>query len=387
MKYKRLQVTFRGSNLASKFVVNFWARPAVKISGKVEFLLNKYDIGDIKLTAQDIFVNDSAGIAYPTGIQVSVELWAISKEEAIEKARGWASGLVSIASFVSDIGMPSFHVETAYDLTPNAESRDFVQFFYDFPIISISNGQLPPELFSDCFGKLIDGNTKHRDRLQRAIGRYSKSITEANVIDQFSSIWIGFEALNEALREKLNAPDEISKCPECGHEHHVSTLSGVKHFIIHNSPEGPELFKRGRRIRVDILHSTKNLEGILPEIASLVPSLRAELRRAVFFLLDLRDTSPVREQPITNVIPIFTALEAKIVGAKDVVALRNDLGGPHIEIMDIHVESHVEQDQTVSFSVQPKIIARVTDSAKFEVYASSTYRERGKIKSSSFKIP
>ena len=373
--------------MLSKFVVNFWARPAVKISGKFEFNLLKYDVGDIKLSAQDIFANDSAGTTYPTGIQVSVELWAESKEEAIEKASGWAGGLVSSASFISDIGMPSFQVETAYDLTPNAESRDFIQFFYDFPIIPISNGQLPPELFSDCFGKLIDGNTKHRDRLQRAIGRYSKSLTETNVIDQFSSIWIGFEALNEALREKLNAPDEITKCPDCGHEHRISSLSGVKHFITQNSPEGSDLFKKGRRVRVDILHSTKNLEGILPEIASLVPRLRAELRSATFFLLDLRDTSPSREQPITNVVPIFTALEAKIVGAKDVAPLVNDFGGPHLEIIDIHVESHVEKDQTVLFSIQPKFIGRVTDSAKFEVYASSMYGERGKIKSSSFKIP
>jgi hypothetical protein len=216
-------------DLSTKFIVNFSARPAVKVQGKVRFNLKGYDIRDIVLIAQDLFAKDSSGIPFPIGMQVTAEVWAASKEEAIEKAKGWASGLVALASFVSDIGTPAFRVETAYDVTPEAERRDFIQFFYDSPIVSTSNGELNAEIFSSCFGKLIDAATVYRDRLQRAIGRYSKALTETNVIDQFTSIWIGFEALNEPLRENLKAPDEISRCPKC------ASNGILQHLVVSNN--------------------------------------------------------------------------------------------------------------------------------------------------------
>jgi len=208
------------------------------------------------------------------------------------------------------------------------------------------------------------------------------------VIDQFSSLLIGFEALNGPLRERLHAPDEITRCPNCGFERTIPTLSGVKGFLTSDtSLDGSNLFGRARNIRVDIEHSTKNLEGLLPEIAALVPDLRRELRKAISFLLELPIPEPERAEPITNVAPFHTAIEARIVGAKDVEALQSDFGGPHLEVSNVQVESHVEGDQTVTFSVRPTLVGRVTDSAKFEVYATRMYGERGKMKSGKFSGP
>ncbi|MGD0330647.1 MAG: hypothetical protein ABSB40_09425 [Nitrososphaeria archaeon] len=45
------------------------------------------------------------------------------------------------------------------------------------------------------------------------------------------------------------------------------------------------------------------------------------------------------------------------------------------------------QDQTITFSVSPTLLGRVSEAAKFEVYASSTYGEKGKFKSSKLIIP
>jgi len=367
------------------FAVNFTVKPATKFTEDFVAEIKRGGEDDVKLSVRNIFSQDSSGTPFPIGLDITAELKAEDKDKAIEKANGWVSGLLGIASFVSNVGIPPMRAETAYAISPEMEERDFMQFFYDLPLPTKSSGKLRTGLLVKFFGKLLDENTRYNDRIQRSIASYHKSIIQTNPVDQFVAIWFGLEALNQPLKEVTGAAGEVGRCRHCHHQYPVQTMSGVKQFT-KNVNGDTLLYDKARKMRVVIMHSTEDISPLMGEIRELVVPLRVLLRKAVFSLLGFKYPSRKREKPVTNMIPFYTAIEGKIHGAKDVSVLRAGGKEPRLESVITSVKSKVKSDETITFIAKQEITNRLEPPATISVYANRMYGEEGKVSRASAQM-
>ncbi|NLB55637.1 MAG: hypothetical protein GX811_07725 [Lentisphaerae bacterium] len=121
--------------------------------------------------------------------------------------------------------------ELAYEVTPHVSERDFLQIFYDLPIQSTSRRQVDPKQLIEFVDKLLKTKSPFTERVQRAIRWYHLGVMQTDVLDQFNCFWIGLDALNPILQQKLEVGNEIQRCKKCGHEFSVTTISGIRALI------------------------------------------------------------------------------------------------------------------------------------------------------------
>ena len=367
--------------MLQKYDVIFTIRPASKVVGTIDYTFNPTNLNTYaRIIMKDILTSDSSGNFYPVGIKTVVITYAESKDEAIEKAHVWAGGLISLSSFTSNVGMPNIRAELAYETQDGKSERDFIQFFYEPPVPMPSSREIPFAVLGNIIEKLYVENNRYSDRVQRTIANYSKSLVEEHPIDQFNALWLGFEALNQPLKDAYSIPDQVEKCKMCGNERTVPSTNGIKAFLDANFPEEPDLYSKARDVRVSIMHSTKNLYPIMPEVVKLIPKLRKGLRRAVFQLLNLNVSDESGGEPIQNIFPVRTALEAKLVGASNVESLKVNGEEPQFILTNTEIQPHVEMDsKEVTFKIKTTRTAVINPPASFQVYAHRIYGDPKKI--------
>ena len=267
-----------------------------------------------------------------TGISFRVFVDSENITEAINSAKNFVDGIVSFITLLTGKGMEIPREEIAYELTPDVPKREFRQIFYDVPLKSPSRRQVDPQWLSDFIEKTLKVKPPDSEHIARAIRWYRLGATVTDTFDQFNSFWIGLEALNPLLQQTFSIKDDPVNCPKCEHEWIVTpTVSGIR-FFIQNKMSGEEhLYRDIRRLRIDIMHSTKRLSQLIGPATTFAPKTGEVLFRAICFLLEFEDWNVMKHGAILREFPMRGELHALLVGG-DPMALGPNGQDPHFEL-------------------------------------------------------
>jgi hypothetical protein len=365
--------------LSSKYAVVYTVKPAVKLSFRCDFTVNLKD-EVIRILVTDIMAKSDNERFFPVGLRLEIRLDASNPDDAFEESNKWAAGFISTLSFVANVGTGGLQSEFACDISESREKRPYLQYFHGLPIPSPSTGKVEGETLLDVQGKLVEEKLKYSDRVGRAIAFYTKGLRETHPLERFTSFWLGLETLNEPLKVVLSAADVVVPC-ECGRERKVSALTGVRELMKKELTDGEAAFRRMRDIRVAIMHSTKPLSPLLPEIGRESDLIQELLRKAIFSFLDTPYEGSVVRPPISNLVPVWTALEGTIDGILSTDKLMLSGEYPHLVPSDMGVQTIVEDESSVT--INPKVNYKATglpDGAKFVITGSRIFGEKGKVK-------
>ncbi len=350
-----------------EFNVLYTVSPALRIDEPM-----KYEFRDQGKTIATVVVGkltekDAEGGEYQIGLEIHAILEAEDIEDAMSRGRELSEGVLSVMSFCSGVGIPHLETDLAYETTPEIENRSFIQYF-GVPHSQVSKGSLDTKTMNTltvAFDTVADPKTS--DRLGRAVRWYRKAARETDMIDRFSSYWLGLEALNPTLEKHYAAKRFKYTCPECGHQWEHQGLSGVKALLENEFDDGIEIFRRLRELRVSIQHSTKTTDVLYLEATELAAPLREAVITGVLAILNLKDLKSVlMKHEITNAIPIRIAVPA-IIHGKD----PNNLGcpgeDPHLESVDFAELVRAKEDGSIRITGQVKLAARVADGVRLTV--------------------
>ncbi len=293
---------------------------------------------------------------FQSGLQMRCEVDAENVDEAIEKGRILVEGILSVLSFVSGVGLPPAKVWLAYDVSPQKEGRDFIQFF-DPPHSQVSKGLVDLGAFSDVLQALGSLDVEDRaTRLAKALRWYRLAARELDPLDRFSYYWLGLESLNPLLMEEVGGTRSTQTCPNCGHKWDLPDSGGVKALCIRDFEDGEELFRRLRHFRVSLQHGFGDIEEMYGEAEERAGQVRDILASAMLTLLHLDGLKgAVLQREVINAMPTRVSYPGVLSGQDP-----QNLGPPG---MDPHL---VVRDFTETVEVNDDGSVRITASVRYD---------------------
>lgn len=363
-----------------KFAAIYTVRPAPKMLFRCDYTVNQPD-ESLRIIANDITMESDNKKPYPVGVRLEIRVDGGNPDEAFQKADKWAAAFVSTLSFVSNRGVGDPQSEFAFEISDSSKGRSFLRFIRDPVAPSPSGGAVDAQAFTDILGKLVEENLKYGDRVGRAISFYNRGLREIHPLERFMSFWLGFETLNQPLKEVLSAPDTTKKCRKCGLETKTPSLTGVKELMRRELADGEATFRKMRDLRVKVFHSTEPLGPLLGAMATDADVLQELLRKTVFMFLGVPYEGEVVRQPVVNLVPVWYGVEGVVTGfaPPDNEPFAREY--PHLVVASGSLETLVEDDGSVTRRpTYTYASADPGDGALFSVTGSRIYGERGKIK-------
>jgi hypothetical protein len=301
------------------YVVILTAKPAVRLPknfGKIELNFTDPE-GPRRLLIAKI-EEESGGTIIQTGLSFRVFLDAENVKDAVNLAKSFADGIVSFITVLTGRGLEIPREEIAYEITPDVTKREFLQVFYDVPFKSPSRRQVDPQKLIDFMDKQFKPAKKYSERIGRAIRWYRLGAMVTDIFDQFNCFWIGLEALNPLLQEKLSVKGDL-------------TVSGIKAFI-QDKMKRKELYKNIHQLRIGIMHSTKKLGELRELVATHIPDTGEVLFKAICFLLEFEDWETMTHGKILREFPMRGELQGYLIGGTP-TSLGPDGQDPHFELI------------------------------------------------------
>jgi hypothetical protein len=349
------------------FVVILSIKPAVRLPKNLGTLeLNFPEPEGLKKVIITKIEEEIVGTLIQTGLRFRVFLYADNAKNAVDSAKSFVDGLVSFMTLTTGRGMNIPEEEIAYELTPNVQEREFLQVFHDVPIRLPSRRQVDPQCLIDFIDKQLKLKTPFAEHIARAGRWYRLGATVTDVFDQFNCFWIGLEALNPLLQQKLSVKDDLVVCPECKHKWVATpTVSGIRLFVQAKMKEDKNLYRNIHQLRIDIMHSKKDLQA-LQEMASVyVPKTGEVLFRAICFLLGFNDWATMTHGPILREFPMKGELHGVLVGG-DPNSLGPDGQDPHFEIHHQIKELRLGENEKPSFKGETSFTTHINANVKFQ---------------------
>ena len=348
------------------YVVVLSVKPAVRLPqniGKLE--LNFTDPTGPKQLIVTKIEEESAGTIVQTGIRFRVFIDSETIQNAVYSAKGFVDGIVSLITMLTGKGMEIPREEIAYELTPDVSRREFLQIFYDVPLKSASRRQVDPQLLSDFITKLFEIKPPFSEHIIRAIRWYRLGATVTDPFDQFNCFWIGLEALNPLLQEKLSVKDDQACCPKCGHKWIATpTVSGIRAFMQNKLPLEKNLYRNIHQLRIDIMHSTKKLRELSESVATYTPKTGEILFRAICFLVEFANWESMAHGAILKEFPIRGELRAILLG--DNPSLLGPKGqDPHFELSQ-NIRRTELQEKTMTSTIDTTFKAQLNVGVQFD---------------------
>jgi len=307
----------------------------------------------------------------PTGLEFRAEVRSSSIEEAVARGASLADGVASFITLVSGVGTPIVRPMLCYEITQGKSEREFRQFFDDVTFLSPSRRFLPHEQLLDRIDRFYKiQEPAVSERIIRAIRWYRWGTGSPDPYDRFVAYWIGLEALNKILQERLRIEDDKTDCPKCGHSWVTTpTVSGIRAFVRQFLEDGGRLYQRMHALRISVMHSNAPLDSLTSEIAELAPKAGNALLAAVFYLLSIDPPWNFPAQILTNAFPFRVVVKAKILSDKIEDAFSNK-EDPHFKAEHALVEFSPERlvGGTLKMKVTTRITAVIGSKAKFNVY-------------------
>jgi hypothetical protein len=363
------------------YTVVLHAKPATRIDRQVEM-----GFPDVSMRTQPVKITGlSQGVgksSFPVGLEFRVQTYATSIEEAVEKGTKLADSVASFVTLVTGVGTPIVKPMLAYEITPGKAEREFLQFFDDIPTANIPRHLLATDSLTEPIGrlaKMTDAETAAR--VARAIRWYRFGTGTADVFDRFNAYWIGLEALNKPLQDNLGIGDDKVTCPNCSSSFvSTPTVSGIREFINRYFADEPKLYRRMRDLRIDIMHSKKNLDSLLSECSYIAPRAGNVLLGAIFLFMGYERPWKQHSETVTSATPFRMALPAILISPSIEDAFPEGGGDPHFEDTHTFVGWKDRPDGKIDVTVTSSWKA-VTGKAQVRVSTLRIYGEgQGKLR-------
>lgn len=350
---------------SSRYRCILHAKPAASLPDDVRQMnLNFPSERNSNLIIGEIWENID-GQQLPIGLEFRVDLDAASLMDAIVGATSLADGVASFITMVAGVGMPIPQPMLCFGISDTTKEHDFMQFFDNIRFNNPSRKRLPPNQLLDAmtaFYSLKDSAVA--SRVARAVRWYRLGTGVPEPFERFNAYWIGLEALNGMLQEKLDVTDDKATCPECGHEWIATpTVSGIREFCKRHVEDGTNLYRRMHDLRINVMHSKEKLTVLLPDAVSLAPLSANVLLGAIDFLMGKEKPWLSHSELLTNANPLRVEIDGKIV-AEHPAALSPD---PHLEASHSVARIERTRDGKVTLTVNSKFTAVLGSGASFNL--------------------
>lgn len=360
-------------------MVIFSLKPGIKYDEKLlnfDFTFNEHD--GTKRAIISRIIQKISNHDVQTGLFFRVYINAENVLEAKERAKGFIDGVIGLMSFTSGVGLPIPEEILAYEITPNATKREFLQVFYNPTNVAISRKKIDHKFFQRFTDQIYKLDESSYHRIARALRWYRLGALTFDIFDKFSCYWTGIEALNPLLQRKLGATNEVKKikCENCGSECIVNnlTVSGIKCFLIEKIQK-PQLYKDFHEVRVKLVHSTCELSTVGQKVSELVPILAETLFRAVCFSLDFQDWADLPYKEPLQSVPIRLELEGKLLGDYS-GNLGFDGRDPYLESNHNVMDISFEKNGDITFTINSDMKVRIEPFKTFQLTETRLYGDR-----------
>lgn len=367
-----------GEIVTNRYMVVLSAKPATRLKeGEVIHLtFERPDGKKNEIVIKNLIERDEAGTDIPIGLLFRVKQYAESLDDAVKEAASLADGVVSFMTLATGVGIPVVREGLAYDITPNIEDREFIQFFHDLPLKSPSRRELPPKFFLELMNKIIKNpDQKTVERMRRAVRWYRMGVLATDVFDKFNCFWIGLECLNPLLQRSFKVSDDPIHCPNCGHEWVATpTTSGIRKFILTAFSAEKRLYRRMKDLRISVMHGREELIKFISEARELSPLTELALVKAILYLLEIDFPKDLEKNTISNVVPFKAAIEGTLHGS-DIDKLGPPNEDPHLELVSHELAESEVAEKGITRTVTTKTICRLGPETRISVHGWRVYGE------------
>lgn len=135
----------------------------------------------------------------PMGMRIYATLPSTDIDTAMAQARGVANILLALFSFLTKTSIPELFIMKAYDVTPRKRSGKFIQYYYDVPFPKVSARAVDKEILRRCSEKITGLEESNNNRVTRAMHWFRLATRYEDLLERFTSLWIGLETMNLTL--------------------------------------------------------------------------------------------------------------------------------------------------------------------------------------------
>jgi hypothetical protein len=311
------------------------AKPAVKLDHPLRQLVLALpdSLGRSQPITVRALAEEIAGVSLQVGLEFRVQVYATTLDEAIGKAGPLADAIASFITLVTGVGTPIVKPMLCFETTESKREREMLQFFDDVPIRNPSKRTVSPGQLMDTVDrhyKLESESIEAAERVARAIRWYRYGTGIADLFDRFNSYWIGLEALNKPLQEKLGISDDQTTCPKCKNKWvSTPTVSGIREFAGRFFSTDPSLYRRMHGLRNDVMHSKRRFDSLVGEINEITPKAGNVLLAAIYYLYGVPQPWNLPDVTYTNAFPFRLAMVAKLNSERPEDVFPSDGADPH----------------------------------------------------------
>jgi hypothetical protein len=298
-----------------EYVILLSLKPAVRLDPKLEnIMLNFDEVDKPKKVIISKIEETISGSKIQSSLSLRVFLSAKNLKEAINEAKSFADGVISFVALTTGVGLDIPSENLAFEITPKTSERDFIQIYHDPFRIAMSRRTLNHQQFIQLMDYFMKSEVETREHIGGSIRWYRLGTTTVDVFDRFNCFWIGLEALNPILQNKLKVGDDKTRCPKCQYEWVCTpTVSGIRVFVQTKIPDGKKVYKRSRELRINLMHSKENLTKLHAEATELSSRVGEVLYRAICYLLGIVQWENMEYRKILEKISMRIELEATLV--------------------------------------------------------------------------
>ena len=222
------------------------------------------------------------------GLEFRAFLEADDPRLAIKRGRETVEIVCNMLSASHGVAVDSPAAVVSINVDPAGSDRPFAQPFRDLPAELLPRR---PFVF-DAVGLFSEGRNQLpanvRPAVDRALSHLRKSAGLEDLVEQLVELWVGFEAVNSAIKRRHGLPLErpIRRCPACGEAVVLSpTSAGIKHAIVDLAGYRNSDWRAARKLRQLILHGQPDFIADHHDFPRITDILRHALVAAISDLL------------------------------------------------------------------------------------------------------
>jgi hypothetical protein len=244
----------------------------------------------------------------PKGMSISATLPAADIDTAMSQARGITNIILALFSVLTKTSIPELLIMKAYDVTPGKRSGKFIQYYYDLPFTTGSVRAVDKRALSRSSEVITGLKESDNNRVTRAMHWFRLATKSKDLLERFTSLWIGLETINLTLCHYYGIEVEYSTCDCCGKN--VPILSGVKK-LFQDIGDDNLTWKKTSGLRAITIHGSQPLQVIVPQLKEKIRSLENALYGGLNLILGLEGSKD-------NTMNIGNTHEAKYISTATV---------------------------------------------------------------------
>jgi|GEM_PF-6721079 len=330
----------------------FEARTQAHLNQNPATFLIESPIGQERVAVQTRWGNQF-GRQIVEAIELEITLDASSLDEAINLAGSRANRWLAALSFAGRAPVEDARLLLAYDVTPNKLERPFLQRFYQDLWSRSLQVHVDPAVLQGVINGWGQLEGKRHWAASRAFYWYRRALRAGDPADRFTYLWLGLEALEPMLREKLNIPQDDARCPSCNKLLQDPSTAGIRGFL-QNVSSQERLYRRARQLRVNLLHTVSSDYEVEKEAQELSEPLESALRTAVKTVADISGQDSQRTVAFGG---LLCTVKGRFLGVTQV--------GPHEPHPHFILSRHPTSEEASDYGL-PLFDAKLVPSAHFD---------------------